>query len=629
MRPVLSLLAAAVPALAGVHEVWWNVTYVEDANPDGLFSRRVIGVNGTWPPPILDLNSTDDILVHASNSLDEPLTIHHHGMFFNSTSWQDGAQGVSQCGIPTGQSWDYMVPVSTSGQSGTYWWHSHANGQYVDGLRSGVVIHPQKEKHQYDEEFTIILGDWYHNDHATLLKKFISVANPGGAEPVPNSALVYFAQGDKYLGPIEGTNPSPVTSAVGFNENATLPFQPGKTYRLRVINMSAFAMFYFWIDGHEMRIIEADGVDTEESSIDLIAITVAQRYSILVTARNDTSQNWAIHANMDTDMFDTVPATLNPNVTTSITYNKDAPLTDLGVIGIDDLHDVPDLDLVPIDVVPMLPAERTIELEVLFDTLDDGTNRAMFNHKTYNMPLVPTLFSAMTLGENATNEAVYGPYSFVLNHLEVVDLVVQNGDVGKHPFHLHGHSFQLVQRSTDYTSDDPTLNPPINETQTNPMRRDTVQVPSGEGVTLRFVANNPGAWIFHCHIEWHLQAGLAVTFIEAPLEAQARGSIPQVGFDQCAALGLPSKGNAVGRTEDILNLAGLPEGPFEQVLGWRPKGIGAMFGCVFTAVLGMLTVTWYSLGGHISEAEMEHEARLHQEAKAKKGKFFGLWKPKA
>ena len=126
-----------------------------------------------------------------------------------------------------------------------------------------------------------------------------------------------------------------------------------------------------------------------------------------------------------------------------------------------------------------------------------------------------------------------------------------------------------------------------------------------------------------------MEVGLAVTFVEAPLEAQARGSIPQVGFDQCAALGLPYQGNAVGNTADILNLAGLPEGPFPQILGWRPKGIGAMFGCVFTAVLGMMTVTWYSLGGHLSEDEMEHEVRRAQEQKAKRGKLFGLIKPKA
>lgn len=77
-----------------------------------------------------------------------------------------------------------------------------------------------------------------------------------------DSALIYFVQNGAYLGPISGTKPSAVTSAVGFNQNATLPFQPGKTYRLRIVNTSAFAMFFFWIDGHDMRIIEVDGVST-------------------------------------------------------------------------------------------------------------------------------------------------------------------------------------------------------------------------------------------------------------------------------------------------------------------------------------------------------------------------------
>lgn len=80
------------------------------------------------------------------------------------------------------------------------------------------------------------------------------------ADLYTDSALIYFAQNATYLGPIAGTSPDPVTAAVGFNENATLSFEPGKTYRLRVVNTSAFAMFFFWIDGHEMRIIEVDGV---------------------------------------------------------------------------------------------------------------------------------------------------------------------------------------------------------------------------------------------------------------------------------------------------------------------------------------------------------------------------------
>lgn len=78
--------------------------------------------------------------------------------------------------------------------------------------------------------------------------------------PVADSPLIYFAQNTTYLKPIPGSSPAPVTSAVGFNENATLPFEPGKTYRLRIVNTSGFASFFFWIDGHDMRIIEVDGV---------------------------------------------------------------------------------------------------------------------------------------------------------------------------------------------------------------------------------------------------------------------------------------------------------------------------------------------------------------------------------
>jgi iron transport multicopper oxidase len=79
------------------------------------------------------------------------------------------------------------------------------------------------------------------------------------------------------------------------------------------------------------------------------------------------------------------------------------------------------------------PVTKTIDLEVLFDTMDDGTNRAMFNEVTWNPPSVPGIFSVMSLGENATVEGAYGPLSFVIEYGDVVDLVIKNGDAGKHP----------------------------------------------------------------------------------------------------------------------------------------------------------------------------------------------------
>lgn len=110
-------------------------------------------------------------------------------------------------GIPPGEQFDYVISVNSSGQWGTYWVHAHASvclneprkahsllisahqGQYVDGLRAPFAIHPPKEAHSYDDEFTVVLGDWYHDEHSVLLKQFISIANPGGAEPVPGRSL--------------------------------------------------------------------------------------------------------------------------------------------------------------------------------------------------------------------------------------------------------------------------------------------------------------------------------------------------------------------------------------------------------------------------------------------------------
>ncbi|KAI5116373.1 hypothetical protein M0805_008686 [Coniferiporia weirii] len=612
----LGLAALALVARAGTQEVWFNVTYVEGVNPDGLFPRRVVGVNGTWPPPPIDVSTNDTLLVHATNSLDDVLTLHHHGMYFNDSSWYDGALGVTQCGIPPGQSFTYVVAVNEFEQLGTYWWHAHSKGQYVDGLRAPLVLHPPTEVHAYDEEFTVVLGDWYHQEHSVLINQFINIANPGGAEPVPDAPLMYFVQNGTYL--------------PGFNENATLPFEPGKTYRLRIVNTGAFAMFYFWIEGHDMRIIEVDGTDTQEAPVDLISLAVAQRYSVLVTARNDTSANWAIHGNMDTTMFDTVPDTLNPNATASISYASSAPLTPPTTIDV--YVDTNETIFVPIPAVQQYPPSTyTVSLLAAFDTMTDGTNHAMFNDVTYNTPVVPTVFSALTLDSVAGNgssdvASAYGPWNFVLAANDTVDILLMNSDVGKHPFHLHGQKFQIVNRAPDYTSSDPTLNPPTPEGQANPIRRDTVMVEGGASATLRFVASNPGAWFFHCHIDWHLEVGLAVTLVVAPeamVAAAAANPLPEFFYEQCAAQNVPTTGNAAG-LNSTTDLKGLTLGPFIQNNGWHSKGIGAMAGCVLTAVLGMATVAWYSLGERLSDEEVEEDTHRRQDAKARRGRFYGV-----
>lgn len=124
------------------------------------------------------------------------------------------------------------------------------------------------------------------------------------------------------------------------------------------------------------------------------------------------------------------------------------------------------------------------------DNLGNGANYAFFNDRTYTRPKVPTLYSALTTGEMATDVGVYGSNTnaFVLGQGEVVEIVLNSLDPGKHPFHLHGHEFQAVVRSEEeagvYVN---------NETMPEfPMRRDTFMVRPNGNIVLRFRADNPG-----------------------------------------------------------------------------------------------------------------------------------------
>ena len=122
-----------------------------------------------------------------------------------------------------------------------------------------------------------------------------------------------------------------------------------------------------------------------------------------------------------------------------------------------------------------------------------------------------------------------------------------------------------------------------------------------------------------------------MTFVEAPAEMQQRAETvlapPAALTQQCLALHLLASGNAAGHASGT-DLSGLPTGPFLQNNGWHTKGILAMTGCVLTAVLGMITVSWYAIGGALSEEEIEQDVRAAHAAKLKRGRLFGLVKRK-
>ena len=155
------------------------------------------------------------------------------------------------------------------------------------------------------------------------------------------------------------------------------------------------------------------------------------------------------------------------------------------------------MTLVPYDEGPLLPEpDRTVELNVVMDNLGDGANYAFFNNITYKAPKVPTLYTVLSGGDLVTNSRIYGEYtqSFVLEKDEIVQIVVNNQDDGRHPFHLHGHQFQAIYRSEEDAGEfDAAAVADVGFPDT-PIRRDTLVVWPNGNIVLRFKANNPGEY---------------------------------------------------------------------------------------------------------------------------------------
>jgi iron transport multicopper oxidase len=263
--------------------------------------------------------------------------------------------------------------------------------------------------------------------------------------------------------------------------------------------------------------------------------------------------------------------------------------------------------------------------------LDDGRPYAFFNNITYTAQKVPTLYTVLTAGNLSTTSAIYSEYTnpFILNHMDVIEVILNNNDTGTHPFHLHGHNFQVIDRTPAYGDDfytygdypEPVPYDPHNHTAfpQYPIRRDVVVLPPQGSVVLRFVADNPGVWFFHCHIDWHLSQGLGSLFIEAPLQMQEKLTLPQDHIDACKAAGVAYEGNAAAKTVDLLDLSGQ-----NAQRGWIPSGFTArgivalVFSCV-AAFVGMAVISWYGIQpmGASTQRAAEHqiaEADLAEES---------------
>ncbi|KAF7300988.1 Laccase 17 [Mycena indigotica] len=519
MRKTAAFLLLLGHALAATVNFDINV-HNSVESPDG-FPRSSIVAGQFGGVPIV-LNKGDFVNINVTNTLTDPTmrrstSIHWHGLFQDRTASEDGPSFVNQCPIAPNNS--YVYSFSTGNQSGTYWYHSHLSTQYADGERGTFVIYdpedPLRDLYDVDDAGTIItLADWYHTPAEQLMNQF----KQDDVTPVPASGL--FNGVGRFIG----------GPAIPW---AVVTVEQGKRYRFRVIDISAFSAYTVSVDQHLMSIIEIDGIETVPLTVTSFEIHAAQRYSFVLNATQPVGNYW-FRAPMT--VAGSNPILDKENVKGILRY-VGAPVQDptssavvvhpLAKGGVANAAPAPleeyQLQTLIDPGAPggSAPADHVIDLQ--FDEAGKGTWE--INGISYVPPDLPTLLKIIN-GATVESDFNVSEHTFVLKNQEVVELRIHGADHGiTHPFHLHGHAFDIVQSASG----------PVNFV--NPPRRDVIAVDQG-GVVIRFRADNPGPWFLHCHIDWHLEAGLAVVFAESPPEEREGPQsqiIKQEWLDLCPA----------------------------------------------------------------------------------------------
>ncbi|EKM75113.1 hypothetical protein AGABI1DRAFT_132563 [Agaricus bisporus var. burnettii JB137-S8] len=492
MSSFLFLLTLAAAALAtgstiGPHGTL-HLTNM-DISPDG-FKRAASVINGVTPGPIIMIEKGDRVRMNVVNQLSDPnqhrgASIHWHGMLQKGTNFMDGTSGVNQCPITPNDSFLYDFPVE---QSGTYWYHSHFGVQYCDGIRGALIIKDPKDPLRFlydvDDESTVItLSEWYH-ESAKSLRSTIAEAD---------STLIN-GKG-RYVG-----GPKAELSVVNIHH--------GKRYRLRLVSMSCEPNFVFSIDNHDLTIIEVDGVVVLPYKVNAIQMFTGQRYSAVLEA-NQRPNNYWIRARPNFGRGN-LTSTFEGGVNSAILRYKGAHNAEpksrqqekQDLLKETNLHPLFDL-LAPGKPTPD-GADVTFDLDFSFDP---AQFKFLINNKSFVSPDVPVLLQILSGARNAHELLPEGSVYTVERGKTVQVNMPSNLIGGPHPFHLHGHTFSVV-RSAD-SGHFNFFNPP---------KRDVVNTGMAEGdfVSIRFRTDNPGPWILHCHVDFHLDLGLAIVFAEAP-----------------------------------------------------------------------------------------------------------------
>ncbi|KAH8651189.1 multicopper oxidase-domain-containing protein [Xylariales sp. PMI_506] len=504
------------PDTGVTREYWFDLTEVEIA-PDG-FTRYAMAINGTIPGPTIYADWGDTVKVHVTNNLVSSVngtSIHFHGIRQNYTNQNDGVSSITQCPTAPNNTETYTWKAV---QYGSTWYHSHFALQAWQGVMGGIVINGPATQN-YDEDLGVMfLNDWDHDTVDVLYEQAARFGPPTLDNGLINGTNVY------------GTDDS--DEQTGSRWKTT--FNPGTSYRLRLVNGAVDTHFKFMVDNHTMTVIASDLVPIEPYQTTVLNLGMGQRYDVIITAdQGSDGDNFWLRAIPQAACSENASS---DNIRGIIYYGTDTgdlPTTSAYTYD-DGCADETD-NLVPWLAIDVGGDEWDLleEASAVFGTattnahwyLNETTMVVEWNNPTLNQIATGADFdSAGSNTFNGTNAVVELPDAD-----QWMYMVISTDMTIPHPIHLHGHDFHIIAQGSDtYNTSTVKFN------FSNPPRRDTAMLPLGGYLAIAFKTDNPGAWLMHCHIGWHTSEGFAMQFIERKDEILALTDTAKLD-DTCSA----------------------------------------------------------------------------------------------
>lgn len=533
--------------------------YISDTLVDYTGKRQhAIAVNGQLPGPTLEFTEGDTAEIHIHNEMMMATSVHWHGLIVPNQ--YDGVPYLTAPPIKPMETYVAKFPLV---QNGTYWYHSHTMLQEQVGLYGALIIHkrPGGDPHPLPEE-VVLFSDWtnekpYEVDRSLHYATDWYAIRKGSTQDYAAAIKAHHLH-TKLTNEWKRMLPMDVSDVAydlftvnGRREEERPTYRPGDKVRLRIINGASSSYFWLQYAGGPMSVIASDGKDLVPVAVDRLIVGPSETYDLVVTIPDTGSYQFRATAEdrsgstslwLGAGARKTIPALLALHYFEGMEM-MNGMMKGNGRMKPMNMHMTNQtMDMNGVMYPEMTSSAMGTSGSSAMGTGDSAGSRTMgtsgsggmgtsgssvtLNYGMLRSPTPTTLPDAPTriLHFNLTgnmnryvwsinNKTVSETDEILIHHGENIRIILYNGTMMRHPMHLHGHFFRLLNGQGDYA--------PLKE---------VVDILPMETDTLEFAATESGDWFFHCHILYHMMSGMGRIF-------HYEGSPPTPGLpDRQAAL---------------------------------------------------------------------------------------------